>query len=373
LAQTAAIYIHVPFCRQRCAYCHFDIKVFHPRTDPGPFIDGYLDAVCRELEHRGRMLDGRKVTSVFLGGGTPSRLPTGHLERLMSKMRRCFDLAEDAEISIEVNPEDVTPEYPASLLAMGFTRLSLGVQTFDDAGLTAVGRAHDHDRARAVLEQLPVFPHGRSIDLILGLPHQTRASLERDLETLLGYDLEHVSLYLLERDLPTPLDKRASMLPDDDAQADAYERVDAVLTGAGYEHYEISNFAKPGFSCRHNLVYWRSGDYLGIGPSACGRVGLRFQRNEAMLGDYRAAVAATGSGVAEEEVWSEERLRQERLVMGLRLSEGVPIELVSEDELDALARIDQLWCRHGDRLRLTPAGRLLANEVFAVFISEPPA
>ena len=370
MAEPVAIYIHVPFCRRRCAYCHFDIKVFHPRTDQAPFMARYAEAVTAELAHRAPEVDGRTVTSVFLGGGTPSRLPPDLLGRIMAVVRDRYLLAEDAEISIEVNPEDMVPGATDALLEIGFTRLSVGVQTFDDRGLAAVGRAHDGARAQAVLAELPPFPHGCSLDLILGLPFQTPASLDRDLEILLGFDLPHVSLYLLETDLPTPLDKQSNGLPGPDAQADAYERVDAVLTDAGYDHYEISNFAKPGFACRHNRVYWRQGDYLGIGPAACGKIGSRFQRNEAAVSVYCDHVAETGSGVVEETVWDAERRRQERLVQGLRLSEGVPASLVREGEWAALDRMRHLWARSAERLCLTRAGRLLANEVFAVFVSE---
>jgi len=365
-----AIYIHVPFCRQRCAYCHFDIKIFHPRTDPAPFQRRYREAVCEELRTRSRECRERSVGSVFFGGGTPSRLPLPDLDAILDTIRGQFTIEADAEITLEANPEDVDGAYLRSLREMGFTRLSLGVQTFDDTCLNAINRAHDSARARRVLGERPDFPDGTSIDLMLGLPGQTRDTLARDLDTLAMYALDHVSLYMLETDLPTPLDKQRDRLPDEDSQADDYETATDRLEEMGLQPYEISNFSRTGKQSRHNLVYWRCGDYLGIGPAACGRIGKRFRRNFAALTPYCSSVRRTGHGTEEDTLWNDERLRQERIIQGLRLVAGVPQDWIRDRERRRLQpHLNAGLCRfEGARLALTRAGRLLANEIFEIFL-----
>ena len=369
-----ALYIHVPFCRQRCSYCHFDIKVFHPGTQPEPFFRAYLDCVRTELAHYGRLYGSRHLASVFYGGGTPSRLGAHHLATLHGLVCSQFSLEEDAEISVEVNPEDGERDLLKALLAMGVNRVSFGVQTFDPAGLKAINRPHTAERALAVIAAAPAFTKGTSLDLILGLPFQTASSLNTDLELIAQLAPQHLALYLLERDLPTPLDKTARGLPipDEDQQADFYEFVAEFLTQRGYRHYEISNFALPGFDCRHNLNYWRQGDYLGIGPAAHGRIGNRYFQNWPHLNAYRKAVEAQGHGQKQTETWSPGRLKAERLIQGLRLSQGVPLSEVSTELLPALEahRQNGLVLLDDERLRLSLKGRLLANEVFQLFLEE---
>ncbi len=367
-----AIYIHVPFCRKRCDYCHFDIKVFHPKTDGRPFITRYLDAVDRELAFYERTCLSQSVSSVFLGGGTPSQLSVSQISRILDSVRKHFSLVVNCEISMELNPEDVSPAYLSGVLGAGVTRISFGVQTFDPAGLASIGRIHSAGRAREAIEAAPHFPHGRSLDLILGLPHQTMETLQCDLDTIISLDMEHVALYMLERDLPTPLDKKVPqvMMPDEDQQAAFYEKVRDYFRERGYLHYEISNFAKPGFSCRHNLTYWRMGDYLGIGPAAHGRLGRIYTANHAQLHHYLNAVSENENGGDLKEHWTEARFNQERIIQGLRLWEGVGIALLTPGQLTALEPMK----RHGlvyfdqDRLYLTDKGRLLGNEVFEVFL-----
>jgi len=367
-----ALYIHVPFCRQRCVYCHFDVKIFHPRTDPAPFLARYVDTLLTELTCEAGRYANRKLTSVFYGGGTPSRLGLAGLDRIQTAVAQNFALADDCEISCEVNPEDASPAFLSGLRDLGVNRLSFGVQTFDERGLRALNRAHDRADALRALEAATGFAKGRSIDLMLGLPFQDRRALSADLDLVERFVLEHVSVYMLERDLPTPLDKLARdwPAPDDDAQATLYEIVRNRLRNRGYAHYEISNFAKPGFACRHNLTYWTCGDYLGLGPAAHGRVGHEYRRAHAAFSNWAAAIEQNGTGVAQHETWSAERLRQERLVQGLRLSRGVPLAWISDSELKRSTALDAhglTWTRNG-RLGLTDRGQLLANEVFEIFV-----
>jgi oxygen-independent coproporphyrinogen-3 oxidase len=376
-ADDLALYVHVPFCGQRCAYCHFEIKVLHPRTDADAWHAAYVDMLLREAQAWRSELRGRQVTSLFYGGGTPSRLSPNLMRRLHDGLSRCFAFSPAIEVTVEVNPEDVRPGYLEALCDLGVNRLSLGVQSFHDPCLAAIKRPHSGAEARAVLQALPHFPRGVSLDLMLGLPYQDEASLAADLDEVEALAPEHLSLYMLERDLPTPLDKLAARtaLPDEDRQAGFYEVVTDRLTALGYRHYEISNFTKPGFRCRHNLVYWRCGDYLGLGPAAHGRIGRRYYANAARLQTYRTRVQAKGRGVAESETWSEERLRQERVIQGLRLDEGVPLDWVGEAERVRLSRLEGagLFVEQDGKLCLTRKGRLLANEVFMCFLGDEVA
>ncbi len=364
-----ALYVHVPFCQQRCAYCHFDIKVLHPRTDEHAVYRRYVDNLCRELANYAEI--DRPVTSLFYGGGTPSRLPLHYLAEIQKAISANFRLDSDCEISMEVNPEDASQAFLEGISALGVNRVSFGVQTFSDEGLTAVNRAHNAAQALAAIKRAPPFAKGRSLDLILGLPHGSDRVLRRDLDHILELELEHVALYMLETDLPTPLDKRTDLpRPDEDDQADFYLKVAEVLGEAGFRHYEISNFCQPGYACRHNLTYWRCGDYLGLGPAAHGRVALVYSRNHPSLASWSREVERSGKGIAESETWSDERFRQERIIGGLRLDEGVPETWLKDSERTRLE--DPLFANlvsfTEGRLGLTGQGRLLGNEVFQIFL-----
>lgn len=369
-----ALYIHVPFCGQRCAYCHFDIKVLHPRSDPAAFQVRYLDALQLELNHYGDELRGRSLSSVFLGGGTPSRLPLTALARLTAAVRAAFVVDADCEWSMEVNPEDADLPYLNGLAELGFTRLSFGVQTFDDQALGVLKRPHDGAGAQAVLADCAALalPHGFSLDLMLGLPFQTDATLARDLDIIAALQPPHISVYMLETDLPTSLDKtgRGLPMPDEDHQAEWYERVVAHLHKMGLVHYEISNFARPGFACRHNLTYWQRGDYLGLGPAAHGFVGARAWANHERLSDWQAAVAGDGHGRASEERWNAARCHNEVFLQGMRLLRGVAVAQLTPGQRAALAphQAAGLLEIRDQRLALTVKGCLLANEVFTALL-----
>ncbi len=367
-----ALYIHVPFCRRRCAYCHFDIKVFHPKTEPAPYYRIYLDSLVRELETRAAQYPDRPIASIYFGGGTPSRLTSAELERVQATIHKRFRMDSNCEISMEVNPEDASPSYLKALRSLGVNRVSFGVQTFDDAGLKAVNRPHGGRQALAALHAAPDFPRGISLDLMLGLPFQSRSSLDKDLDHVGALSPEHLSVYMLERDLPTPLDKSPLLAsaPDEDRQADFYERVVEKLAVLGYRSYEISNFSRPGYECRHNLAYWEGGDYLGVGPAAHGRVGPCYSANHPGLSAYANAVQRKGLGVSYEEQWQKARLRQELLLQGMRLRKGIEarrLKPAERDQFDSFL-MRGLVAMDGDRLYLTTRGRLLANEVFQVFV-----
>ncbi|CAM2008832.1 radical SAM family heme chaperone HemW [Acanthopleuribacter pedis] len=369
-----ALYIHVPFCGQRCSYCHFDIKVLHPQSDFDAFQQRYVVALQQEMRAYAAEVGERPLHSVFFGGGTPSRLSLPALRVLVQTLRECFVTVPDCEWSMEVNPEDAVPGYLAQLRALGLTRVSFGVQTFDARGLRALKRPHGPEQAQRALTACREldFYHGFSLDLMLGLPFQTRATLAEDLALVRRLEPDHVSVYMLETDLPTSLDKTRAKLPmpSEDRQADWYEWVVAELGAAGLEHYEISNFAKIGFRSRHNLTYWRRGDYLGLGPAAHGTLGGRYWANHGHLAVWQRAVAEKGKGVAEEEHHDAARRRSEQLIQGFRLMDGVPLHDLSAAQQQALAPYEGagLLHRRGARIALTTKGCLLANEVFTALL-----
>lgn len=360
-----SVYVHIPFCARRCHYCHFQIKVLHPDTNAAAKMTAFTQAVRTEISHQAAALGRRPVGSIYFGGGTPSRLPLPLLSRILHALQDHLFLAPDCEISLEANPEDVSADWARRIRRLGITRLSLGMQTFFDPSLRAIGRGHTQAQARAAWSQCPSFGHGRSVDLLLGLPHQSQATIDADLEAIEQLDPEHLSVYMLDRDLPTPLDKSAHLLPDDDSLADWYACISDRLTSLGYAHYEISNFAKPEHLCRHNLNYWNCGEYLGIGPAAHGRIGPSLTRNHDRLGTYLQAVAKTGSGQAFQEPWTEARQLSERLIQGLRTARGVPKSWAPDlPQRFNVPHPDAFFIPHPTHWRLTRRAWLLSNELF---------
>ncbi len=361
-----AVYVHVPFCGQRCHYCHFDIKVLHPRSDPTLWLANYMKTVTNELKHYARQLGKPPVHSVFLGGGTPSRLPDSLVAEIVRCIRDEYDLIDGAELTIEVNPEDLVPDWVDHIMALGINRISAGVQTFHDPSLKAVRRPHTGEQALAALSRLPKFERGRSIDLMLGLPFQNAQSIARDLDLFKQLDVEHVSVYMLETDLPTPLDKSHPQRWTDDEMVDMYHWVAYELAGAGMQHYEISNFGKPGYRSRHNMTYWNGESYIGVGPAAHGRLGHVYYGNHPQLSDWQEAVAKQGAGQKFSETWSPDRLAYESLIQGLRLADGVNVDQFSSSQTAAmLAFQGQGFCALKNKYwHLTRAGWLVSNEIF---------
>jgi oxygen-independent coproporphyrinogen III oxidase len=249
------IYIHVPYCRVICPYCDF-VKKF----TRGDVPDGFVDALCREIEgYEG----ARNVGSIFFGGGTPSLLTREGTEQIFDSLHKTF-LISDAEVSIEVNPDDVMPELLSVWKGVGINRLSLGVQSFDDEVLRFLGRCHDSEKAHRACDLIGSSFNNWSLDLIFGC--RPSGSWEASLETALGYGPPHISAYGLTYEENTPFWEQRHDAVDDDVSLEQYRRADTVL--AGYNHYEVSNFALPGFESTHNQLYWRNESYVGFGPGA---------------------------------------------------------------------------------------------------------
>lgn len=368
------LYVHVPFCASICAYCNFNRGLL----DEG-LKRRYVAAVVREIEHAGH---GEPADTIFFGGGTPSLLEPSELGAIVDACRRAFALAPDAEVTVEANPESATRERLSAYRARGVNRLSLGVQSFRDDELLRLGRVHDVRRARQALGDARAAGFENvSLDLMMWLPDQTQAQWDDSVDGLIELSPEHASLYMLELYPNAPLrDTMArqgwTQSPDDEA-AEMYERAMARLESAGYEHYEISNVARPGRRSRHNMKYWTDGEWYGFGPGAHSTVGGVRWKNVSSTDDYVRAVETGASITTERRVLTSDDQWREALMMGLRVAEGIDLQAFEmKYPLDLMARYGDylrasvdagLLVVDGGRMRLTRQGMLMANEVLAVF------
>lgn len=361
------LYVHVPFCATRCSYCGF-------YTVTSGDQERYLAALLAQLGREAPRLGGVPLASIYIGGGTPSWLAPAALEQLLAALAP--RLAADGEFSVECNPEDVDAALLARLAAGGVTRVSLGLQSTADAELAAVGRRHAAARGLAALDLLAASGLRVSVDLILGLPQQTPASFAASLAAVLARRPEHLSLYCLELDAEAPLARRFRLQPGldpgEDFRADRYLEAHARLAAAGYTAYEVSNWCLPGGECRHNLAIWRGGEFLGLGPGAHSRLGGRRWSWRPDLAAWQAALLAGEPAPSEEDRPGDQALDLERLLLGLRTREGLPLEepLFAGRE-DFLARCEAAqWAqREEGRWRLTPSGWLRLDGILAALAS----
>jgi putative oxygen-independent coproporphyrinogen III oxidase len=339
------VYIHIPFCRHRCDYC-----AFATWTDRDHLIDDYLAALRVDIE-RARLAP---VTSVFVGGGTPTRVPAEELAAVLSTV----PLAAGAEVTVECNPDDVTAEMMRVYKSAGVNRVSIGVQSMVPSVLASLGRTHvPANVVRAVdavrAAGLPTF----NLDIIYGGAGETLDDWRSTLEGVLALSPPHVSAYALTIEAGTPLAEDPSRHPDDDDLADKYELADDLLTAAGLANYEVSNWAVPGHECRHNVLYWQQGNYRGFGSAAHSHQDGHRWWNVRTPERYIAAVQSGESTEAAGETLDDDTRRMEGLQLALRMRDGVPASALDLDDLDDLVTSD------GQRVRLTRHGRLLANEV----------
>lgn len=369
------VYVHWPYCAAICPYCAFNVVRDRGREEEQAAL---LDAVLKDLEATAMRTGPRPLRSLYLGGGTPSRLAPASVARLVERASALWAPEPDFEVTLEANPDDCDGARLAGFADAGVTRISLGVQAFVDADLKALGRWHSADDARAAVRRAVETIPRVSLDLIYARPGQTPEVWAKELAEALALGAEHVSLYELTIEPGTAFAMRASRgeLPpaDDERGADFLAANVAVAEAASFDAYEISNYAR-GASARsaHNLIYWRSGEWAGVGPGAHGRLGALGASRVATaaepdLAAYVRRVAETGSGVAEEETLDEEAQSEEALLMGLRLAEGVPLERlaavggVDEASLEALEE-EGLLVREGGRLKVTRDGRGLVDRI----------
>lgn len=374
------LYVHIPFCRHKCHYCDFYSIVGQPADRIARFVDLLLTearlwANVRQL-HTG-------LRTIFFGGGTPSLLPLEDMRRLIVGLRGVFDFAAVDEFTIEVNPATTSLDYLTMLRSLGVTRISMGAQSFDRADLSMLERHHDPEDVPRSIELCRQAGFDRvNVDLIYAVPGQSLESWESTLARTLSLNTEHVSCYALTYEPNTPMTVKrdlGTITPTDESlELEMFRHTHKRLSEHGVERYEVSNFARPGEACRHNLIYWRGGSYLGLGPSAASHVsGVRF-RNLPRLGDWEQTVSRNTLHAADVETLSNERRAGERVFLGLRLVEGVDLESIRQefgiDLMSKHARTIDTFSRSGliefdgSRLRLTERGFELADGVCAEFV-----
>lgn len=364
----AGLYIHIPFCSSRCSYCDFATGLYQSEL-----AERYVRVLVAEI--RSSAEAGARVDTIYFGGGTPSLLDPAQLDRILVAVRDQFDVDAASEITLEINPGSVTPEKLRDFRELGINRASFGAQTFDDRELAKLGRSHTAADARRTFRDLRTAGFGNvSFDLIAGLPGQTLAGWERNVEEALSLQPEHLSFYLLEVHSGTPLaqhiERGLQPVPDEDLAAVMYERMLEQAVAAGYEHYEISNLCRPGFDSRHNTKYWTGEPYFGFGCSAHSYDGrTRRWSNQRDVFEYVKSVEQGLSPISEKQILTERDVRTESLFLGLRLLRGVSLDLCKDFAPD-LERFKEagLLELDGDCVRLTRHGALLSNEVFSAFV-----
>jgi putative oxygen-independent coproporphyrinogen III oxidase len=342
------VYVHVPFCRHRCDYC-----AFATWTDRHHLAERYL-AACRL--QAAQDLDGRTASSVFVGGGTPT-LVAPHL---LLDVLAAIPLDPGAEVTIECNPDDLTVDRARAYADGGVTRLSIGVQSMVPEVLATLGREHDPANVRRAAEAAHAAGLAFNVDLVYGAAGETLDQWDTSLREAIDLGPAHISAYALTVEAGTPLALDPARHPDDDTQADEYQLATERLGAAGYEWYEISNWAKPGHECRHNLLYWTEGEYLAVGCAAHGHLAGRRYWNHRTPERYLESVEAGRSPESGAEELTADERRVEGLQLAIRTRDGVPGEAVPDG---VVADLEGLVVRRGDRVVLTPEGRLLANEV----------
>lgn len=363
------IYLHVPFCCSKCNYCDFY------SLSSLSMADSYFEAAVRQLRLWSGETGDWTVDTVYLGGGTPTSLPPELLLGLLKEIGACFRIEEDAEWTVEANPATVTKETLIQMRKLGVNRLSFGLQSACEKELRCLGRIHDFDGFReSFLMARECGYMNISTDLMLGIPYQTKESLAESIDRLAALAPEHISSYCLRIEEGTPFGRMRDTLslPDEETERELYLGAVAQLERLGYVQYEISNFARPGKESRHNLRYWCLQPYLGFGPAAHSDfAGARFSIPADLFrycSGEKSAFPSLSAAIADGEVISPAEREEEKLMLGLRLREGIPMDLLPSSPT-ILQKID-LWrslglCEHGERLRLTPEGMLLSNELIS--------
>jgi putative oxygen-independent coproporphyrinogen III oxidase len=368
------IYVHWPYCAAKCPYCDFNSHVRDAFSETR-----WGDAILRELDFTAGLQSERpSVASVFFGGGTPSLMSGRAVARVLDGIAKLWPTAADVEITLEANPNSVEQERFRDYRAAGVNRVSIGVQSLDGAALKALGRLHGVEEARNAIQLAQrIFPRS-SFDLIYARPHQTPEAWTGELKDALAFGTEHLSLYQLTIEPGTAYATLARqgklIVPDEDAAAALYDVTETLCAASGLGSYEVSNYARPDAESRHNLVYWRYGDYAGIGPGAHGRLTLDGKRMateaERLPEKWLAAIEQRGSSIALSDISTE--AAREHLLMGLRLAEGIDLEAyrarwnvspsssrIADLSADGLIAVD------GTHLRTTARGRLVLNAVIA--------
>jgi oxygen-independent coproporphyrinogen-3 oxidase len=370
-----ALYVHIPWCVRKCPYCDFNS---HERSGTLPEKE-YLERVMLDLEELLPSVWGRPLVSVFIGGGTPSLFSPGSIDALLSGVRARLKLEPGAEITLEANPGAVEAARFRGFRDAGVNRISIGVQSFDERMLGALGRIHGAEEARRAIEAAAASFDNVNIDLMYGLPGQTAAMARADIEEAARAGVPHVSAYQLTIEPNTVFWSKPPQLPEHDLCADMQVMIEKILDQEGYQHYETSAFARPGRRCRHNLNYWEFGDYLGIGAGAHGKISFpdRITRHERMK-QPREYMNMKNPPAGEKAIPADQ-LPFEFMLNALRLVEGFPVKLFEERTglplisiQNSLAKAEEagLLERDWQRIRPTARGQRFLNELLALFLSD---
>jgi putative oxygen-independent coproporphyrinogen III oxidase len=375
-----SLYVHFPWCVRKCPYCDFNS---HEVKDGEAFPeDAYLDAVRRDLENALPLIWGRKIYTIFIGGGTPSLMSARGLDRLMSDIRTLLPLDGAAEITMEANPGTFEAEKFREYRASGVNRLSIGIQSFDGRHLQALGRIHDAQQAHRAVEIAHANFDNFNLDLMYALPQQSLEDATRDIATAIAAAPPHLSLYHMTLEPNTYFAKYPPVVPDDDASAEMQDMIEAATGAAGYTQYEVSAYARPGRQARHNLNYWTFGDYLGIGAGAHSKLSfphrilrqMRYKQPKAYLEQ-----AALGNFVQEENEIARDELGFEFMLNTLRLADGFDANLFAERTGLAITAIEPALLRAEQRgllyrdhktIRPTPLGKRFLNDLQQMFLAD---
>lgn len=365
----AGIYIHVPFCKTRCIYCDFYSTTCSNQTD------SFVDALCKELKERKSYLSSQPIETIYFGGGTPSQLSAANFKQIFNAIEQNFGPIIAKEITLEANPDDLTEEYVNELVKLPFNRISMGVQTFNDETLRILKRRHNATQAiEAVARCRQAGFNNISIDLIYGLPGETPDSWNKDLEQAIQLNVEHISAYHLIYEEDTPLYKLRQQHQvtevDEDSSLLFFEMLIDKLNEAGYEHYEISNFCKPGLYSRHNTSYWQGTPYLGCGPSAHSFNGSEREWNLPSLDDYIKGANEGGRPFDKEELSATDRYN-EFVITSLRTHWGLPLDRVKELFGEALYNYCiEMAKPHLENQKLTQRDNILKLTRSGIFVSD---
>jgi putative oxygen-independent coproporphyrinogen III oxidase len=367
------VYVHTPFCLHRCHYCDFNTY-----TDQGELHDAYVDALVRHVDDVARSRAHRTATSVFFGGGTPTVLPVGSLARVLGAVRRAIGVSDDAEVTVEVNPETVDRRSFDKLLGAGFNRVSIGVQSLVSPVLARLGRTHSPQRALdAIADARRAGVDNINADLIYGSPWESTSEWETTLDRIVDAGVDHISAYALTVEQGTPLATlvATNRCPDvdPDVQADRHAMAEEILGAAGFNRYEVSNWSVPGCESRHNMLYWCAGDYAGFGAGAHAHYGGRRSWSVRLPREFIARVRSGRSVEAGHEVLSAAERVGEALMLGLRLTNGIEVAAFERrfgsgalgtraEALSSLQAGGLIECGRG-RIRVAPAATLLGNEI----------
>ncbi len=371
------IYVHWPFCKAKCPYCDFNSHVRHGAVD----INSFADALVTELKYMATRTKGRSVSSIFFGGGTPSLMPPKAVAQVLDGIAALWPVAADAEVTLEANPTSVEAENFRGYRSAGVNRVSVGVQALDEDDLKALGRQHTPDEAIAAFKlAAQIFPRV-SFDMIYARPHQTLEKWRNELIRALSEQQGHMSLYQLTIEAETRYaDLYAAgklTIPGDDLAADLYDLTQELTEKAGLPCYEISNHAKPGHQSQHNLLYWRYGEYVGVGPGAHGRLvdgDVTFATaTEKYPENWRKLVQTQSHGLIQDETTDHPAQAREMLLMGLRIDEGIDLtryealagKPMAQEKITAMADLGFVEMRGNSRLAATQSGRRLLNAVIA--------